>query len=262
MFDEPLNQLRQQLYNHPVYQKVTSMEALALFMESHVFAVWDFMSLAKRLQHDFTSVQLPWTPKADSRSARFINEIILYEETDKDRAGIPMSHLEMYLAAMREVSADTSRIENVLYAINTGVSYEQALEDAGVPDYVRAFVSDTVQVARDGSQVEAASYFMFGREDAIPEMFTALMKEWQVDENAVPAMTYYLKRHIELDGDEHGPAAESMLRQCIGGDELAEQAALEKAKQAIQSRINFWDGLSAQLDKIPEKASEKVLEKE
>ncbi|WP_067583768.1 DUF3050 domain-containing protein [Endozoicomonas ascidiicola] len=258
MFDQPLRPLRHQLFNHAVYQKIHNMETLAKFMEAHVFAVWDFMSLAKRLQLEFTAMQLPWTPQADARSARFINEIILYEETDKDQNGIPMSHLEMYLAAMREVSADTRKIESVLYAVKVGTSCKLAMRAANVPEYVQAFVTDTMNVAQHGSLPEVASYFLFGREDAIPEMFTALLDQWDVDEKAVPAMTYYLKRHIALDGDEHGPAAESLLKQCINGDAQAEQAALSKAKQAIQSRIKFWDGLEKELSVLTAEIQEEA----
>ncbi|WP_419534340.1 DUF3050 domain-containing protein [Endozoicomonas sp.] len=250
MFTKDLRPLREQLFNHSLYQKIDSVEKLSVFMEAHVFAVWDFMSLAKRLQLEFTSMQLPWVPVPDARSARFINEIILYEETDKDRHGTPMSHLEMYLAAMREVSADTSKIEQVIYSIKTGVPWQQALVVADVPEYIQAFVSDTLKVAQHGSLPEVASYFLFGREDAIPEMFSSLLNHWEIPPKSVPSMTYYLERHIDLDGNEHGPAAESLLKQCINGDKTAEQAAVDKAKTAISSRLRFWDGLEEQIDRV------------
>ena len=252
MFDKALDDARHQLKNHTLYGKINTMERLAAFMEAHVFAVWDFMSLAKRLQLEFTSLSLPWAFVQDARAARFINEIILYEESDKDQNGIPCSHLEMYLAAMREISADTSRIENLLFLLSSGTPWEQALEDAQVPDWIQDFVKDTLAVAQEGSKAEVASYFLFGREDAIPEMFSALLDNWGVAPDSVPSMTYYLERHIQLDGDEHGPAAESLLKQCIHNDPVAEQAALSKAQQAIASRIRFWDALEQQLDAMPE----------
>ena len=52
-----LNNLREALLDHPLYGNVASLADLKLFMEDHVFAVWDFMSLLKRLQQDMTCIR-------------------------------------------------------------------------------------------------------------------------------------------------------------------------------------------------------------
>ena len=102
---DEIQPLRDELKNHELYQSLKSIEDIKIFMESHVYAVWDFMSLLKALQNLLTCTKVPWTPNIDSRSARLINQIIVDEESDLNYNGSPKSHFEMYLEAMEEIEA-------------------------------------------------------------------------------------------------------------------------------------------------------------
>lgn len=145
-------------------------------MEHHVYAVWDFMSLAKRLQRDLTSVDVPWTPRAVPGFSRLINEIILDEESDQDGRGGYASHFELYLTAMREVGADTRPVEETV----ASVAHGREPETAGAPQAAQAFVSNTLTIARRVPLHGVVAAFFYGREDLIPTLFGALMTQWQV----------------------------------------------------------------------------------
>jgi len=121
-----LNTLRARLLDHPVYAEVASVEDLRRFMEDHVFAVWDFMSLLKRLQQDLTCTKVPWFPADNARAARLINDIVIGEETDVDPDGNYVSHLDLYLRAMADVGASTRQFDTFRSHARVGTSVEAA----------------------------------------------------------------------------------------------------------------------------------------
>src|SRR5882757_1569608 len=130
--EEQIQPLYRQLAQHRLYASFESIEDLRLFMESHVFAVWDFMSLLKTLQRGLTCVDVPWIPSRFPESRRLVNEIVLGEESDVYR-GMAVSHFELYLKAMRECGADTSAVETMLDLIASGMDVTGALFASGAP---------------------------------------------------------------------------------------------------------------------------------
>jgi len=96
---------QEKLVTHKIYNRIGSVDDLKLFMENHIYAVWDFMSLLKGLQINLTCIKNPWTPVDNTEAARFINEIVLEEETDEIKDGIVISHFELYLDSMKEIGA-------------------------------------------------------------------------------------------------------------------------------------------------------------
>jgi len=239
--------LREALLQHPIYTEVNSIERLRAFMGTHVFAVWDFMSLVKRLQREVTCQRLPWMPPSSSRMSRFANEVVLGEESDLDPAGTPVSHFELYLRAMDEIGADTAAVKDFIAKVGSGTTWQATLKGLRVPPGVTDFVNETLHCAIYGSVVEVASYFFFGREDVIPEMFKKLLALWSGGAAEVPHFAFYLERHIELDGDSHGPWAREMLISLAGNDADKWMEATEAARSSIISRIQLWDSFIAQL---------------
>jgi hypothetical protein len=234
---------RNQLVNHHLYASIRSIDDLRWFMENHVYAVWDFMSLLKSLQINLTCVTIPWKPVGSPSLRRFINEIVLGEESDVDVNGRETSHFEMYLAAMREVGASTTSIEAFLALLEEGQSVENALKIANAPLPAQTFVQHTFRVINSGSLPSIASTFAFGREDLIPDMFqSALDNIGANQDNFAPQFRYYLKRHIEVDGDSHAGLAQKMVEEICQSNtdwRMAEQTAVE----SLQARRRLWDGV-------------------
>jgi len=148
---ESIRPLRDRLVRHPLYTSIATARGLQVFMEHHVFAVWDFMTLLKSLQRSLTRVELPWIPTADREARRLVNEIVLAEESDEDGRGGHASHFELYLDAMAQARADVRPIHRFLEAIRGGASIETALESTGVPPSVGNFVRTTWSFVDSGS---------------------------------------------------------------------------------------------------------------
>ncbi|SFQ82303.1 MULTISPECIES: DUF3050 domain-containing protein [Pseudomonas] len=240
---ELLDARKATLSAHPIFAEINTLAVLRRFMQAHVFAVWDFMSLTKRLQQELTCVRLPWLPPRDPRAARLINEIVLGEESD-DRPGQGhYSHFELYLDAMREVGATTGVVERFVALQQEGVSFDTALHSVDADPAASAFVRQTVHTAVQAPAHCVAAAFLHGRESVIPRMFQRILDDWGIGIEQAPTFRYYLQRHIEVDSDDHGPAAEQLLQRLVAGDPQRQQEVYAAAIAAVDSRIALWDGL-------------------
>ena len=235
-----INQINSQIYkykqdvvNHPLYTRLNTIEDVRKLMETHVFAVWDFMSLLKGLQIELTSTKVPWKPVGDNKIRRLINSIVLEEESDIDSDGNPSSHYEMYLGAMKECGANTIEIENFVNSV-TDINLPK------VNSSIDSFLSTTFNVLKTKEAHRIAAAFTFGREDLIPDMFTAIVndlnKEYKLDK-----FVYYLERHLELDGGEHGPLALQLISDLCGDDNKKWQEVEQTAKDCLIARKDLWD---------------------
>lgn len=249
LLQDRIADLRDQLNQHELYSKLTTIEDVKVFMEHHVYAVWDFMSLLKALQQHLTCTTTPWMPGKDATLARFINEIVHGEESDVNEKGEPKSHFDMYLDAMQEVQADTDSVQQFLSAVHADKNIFQTIESANLPNQVKGFLKFTFEVIATNEPHLIASAFTFGREDIIPDMFLSIIEKAEMEKGKAqyPKLKYYLDRHIELDGDEHGPLSLKMIEQLCGNDEQKWQAATQIAVQALEHRIALWDCTAKQI---------------
>jgi len=243
-----LEPLRQRLNEHPVYGMLRSRDDLACFMRHHIYSVWDFMSLVKTLQAAVAPTRVPWAPVGDPSVRRFINAIVIEEESD---LGLPdgsgpahLSHFELYCAAMREVGADPSRaLAFVQLALSRPIA--AALTAGDMPEPARAFMGSTFGFIAGGQPHRAAAALALGREHVIPAMFRRFLANLGVTESEAPMFHYYLQRHVHLDEDFHAPMSLRLLDALCGGDATKREEARQTAVHALEARIAFWDGVAA-----------------
>ncbi|MCC2114031.1 MAG: DUF3050 domain-containing protein, partial [Hyphomicrobiales bacterium] len=130
---ETIDTIQAPLDRHAVYGAIDGIARLRIFMEHHIYSVWDFMSLIKYLQARVAPVSVPWRPVGDGSVRRFINELVLEEESDEGPDGAFASHCELYCAAMREIGADPApALAFVATAAEDGISV--ALDRHEVPE--------------------------------------------------------------------------------------------------------------------------------
>ena len=236
--------LRRRIIDHAVYSNIRSLEDVHVFMEQHVYAVWDFMSLLKTLQNALTCTSVPWFPVGTGDTRQFINEIVLGEECDVDEHGTRMSHFELYLQAMDQCGANTLSIRTFCSVLQQTLDMEKAFDEAQTPPAARQFVRNTFKDIYSGKAHVQASVFTFGREDLIPSMFISMVNDLHVAfPERIQAFKYYLERHIEVDGDHHSHLALSMCARLLADDAERISEAEEAAVRALEHRILLWDSV-------------------
>jgi len=248
---------REALISHPLYSSIDTISDIESFMEHHVFAVWDFMSLLKYLQINLTCTSIPWMPVGSANTRFLINEIVTGEESDVDQHGNRTSHFELYLKAMNEIGCDTKTISQLIQHLQSGKTIAEAIAASNLPDGPHQFLNQTFEFIQTNKPHVVAAVFTFGREDLIPDMFLEIIKTLKAQfPNQLETLHYYIERHIEVDGGHHSHLALEMTQELCGDDEHKWKEATEATIAALQSRKLLWDSV---LEKISETSNGLVI---
>lgn len=241
--------LKQQIINHKVYEAINDIDDVRIFMNYHVYAVWDFMSLLKALQNNLTCTSTPWYPKGDADTRFLINEIVVGEESDVDSNGKRISHFELYLEAMQQCGADTGKIEKFIATLQETCDFNSSFVASETPIAARSFVDYTFKIIGSNKSYLQAAVFSFGREDLIPGMFLSMVNDISDTlPNSTSIFKYYLERHIEVDGDHHSELALQMTSNLCGANEQFWNEAETAVIESLQQRIKLWDGVYEEIN--------------
>ncbi len=241
---------RKALLEHSLYQKIKTVPNLHAFMEGHVYAVWDFMSLLKALQQKLTCTTVPWFASTSPETRYLINEIVLAEESDLSFDGTRLSHFEMYIDAMETSTANTQEVTQFLKEVQANNDIFKAIAATTLHPNIKDFLNFSFNVITKGETHEIAAAFTFGREDLIPAMFTEILRYFEANfpNTDLSKLIYYFERHIELDGDEHGPMAMKMIAELCGNNQEKWNDVVRISKEALVKRIGLWDAIEARID--------------
>lgn len=148
---------------------------------------------------------------------------------------------------MKGLGASTTAIDRFIADLQRGTPWREALPASGAPPACVAFVQGTMSIIERGKPHEIASVFTYGREDVIPTMFLGMLDHvaqggQQVD---VEDLRYYLQRHIDVDGDHHGPLAIRMVELLCGDDPERLEEARVVAHHALQWRLDLWNAIAS-----------------
>jgi len=240
---------REALISHPLYSSIDTISDIQSFMEHHVFAVWDFMSLLKYLQINLTCTTMPWVPVGSSNTRFLINEIVTGEESDVDQHGNRTSHFELYLTAMNEIGCDSSAIQNLISTVQADKNIFEAIEECNLPAGPKQFSKQTFEFIHTNKPHVVAAVFTFGREDLIPDMFLEIIKTLKAQfPDQLETLHYYIERHIEVDGGHHSHLALEMTKELCSDDEQKWKEATEATIAALQSRKLLWDSVQEKIN--------------
>ena len=250
LINEKIQSQKEILLQHSLYEKVKTIDDLHEFLENHVYAVWDFMSLLKALQSKLTCTTTPWFATQNPETRYLINEIVLAEESDLTLDGKRLSHFEMYVEAMKISGAQTSELEDFLQNVIDTDNVFIAIKQSHLHQNIKAFLEFTFRVIEEGKSHKIAAAFTFGREDLIPNMFTEILKNFEQNfpETDLSKLIYYFERHIELDADEHGPMAMQMISELCQEDEHKWKEVEEVSILALEKRIGLWDAIEEKIE--------------
>ena len=235
-----LNDLKRKITAHPLFANKLEPKHICKFMESHIFAVWGFMSILKSLQKMITPNNLPWMPNKNTKNGlvNFVNEIILCEESDYIEGIGFISHFEIYLLAMKNMDAKTDQLDKLISIISSKGYDEKYLDNIDATDEVKSFLKHDLEVSMKGTLPEIVGAFTLGREKVIPNMFGYILPAIKETSTSKYLVTY-LERHIDIDGDRHGPLSMKLLNTSCGEKELS--LAYATAIKSLELRLLVWD---------------------
>jgi hypothetical protein len=138
----------------------------------------------------------------------------------------------------------------LIAALQKGEDINDLIAEMALPAGVPQFLATTFGTIAAGDVHRIVGLFCYTREEIIPEMFIKLVENLsEAQPGRWSKFHYYLERHIEMDGERHGPISQALLKRICGDDEQKWREAAESVEEAFQARIRLWDAIADTIER-------------
>ena len=145
---------------------------------------------------------------------------------------------------MRIVGANTKPILNLISYFEKNKYSKKHIYSLDIPIWVKDFINHDISISKSKSLSKIVGIFCFGKETIIPSMFKQIIKTIPKKGNGI--LINYFDRHIEIDGERHGPLAKKIFME-LCKKKSDKVLAYSAAIKALKLRVSMWDGIYASM---------------
>ncbi len=244
-FLQTVQPLRKQIVHHDIFQQLDSLEHLQLFMESHAFVVWEDLSIVRAFQKSKNKDFVPWALRENAAQMRSLYATLLLAEADLDMEGKPQNHLDLYIQAMEEVGANTSKIGLLMRYLEQGVPWVDAVSSLRINPRYKEGIIHLLRHLELAEAHHLYALFGFARLHQIPPLLeaTALDLAEQHPEH-VATFVYYLEQARQYMCLQEDVLMAQMLTEQCGQDKEKWDSCTRLVAEVLQWRIKVLDSIS------------------
>ena len=250
-FQNSIAPFNSKLINHKIYGQISDMRKTKIFMESHVFSVWEYLTMLKALQRELATRDISFLHENVPDLPYLINQIVLNEEIEEESRGEYLSAMglyQLYINSMDEIGADSNPIKYFVDCIKVNKNWNNTIRDTitrfdNIPIQTYEYLNYNLKMIELSEIHELAGIFFFGRED-INSKFILLIKSNIEHEKSLSNLKNIIKRHVDDDSKNKNPILGEYINNILCKDDDKKWKKVEiSVIEAIKKRIELWDGM-------------------
>ncbi len=235
--------LRDDIIRHPIFHELKSKDALKKLFEVQVFFSWEYMQFVKCIQAEYSHGAVPWIPGKDSIVNRYLNELLLKEESYLNSEGLPISHFELCMLAAQELGINDQDIQMFLSVLVEG-DIKKAIDKCDTNFTLKRMLLDSCQIIEGKNLSEIAGVLLFAKQDLIADYFELINENTKpiFSEKEYPYLLSYLNEHLNVKYD-----IRQIFPRIAGDDYIVWDIGAKAAITSLRNRKSVLDYVYKQL---------------